>query len=179
MPAPQPEPWLRQTHTDIPVVHRAVLHALEQAGEDIEAWCKPLPPEDLESRPHGLPSVTFQLRHIARSLDRLMTYAEGNALSDEQLSALRAESEASSTAAELFAEFEEALGKTIQRLAALQPVDLDTPRGLGRAGIPTTVGSILIHVAEHTQRHVGQAITTAKVVAFLRHSFYSSSAELL
>ncbi len=168
MAAPQPEPWLRRTHSDIPVVHRAVLHALEQAGEDIEAWCKPLPLEDLESRPHGLPSVAFQVRHIARSLDRLMTYAEGNALSEDQLLALRTEEEASPNIAELFAELEETLRRTIQRLAALQPVDLNTPRGLGRAGIPTTVGSILIHVAEHTQRHVGQVITTAKVVASLR-----------
>jgi len=168
MAAPQPEPWLRETHTDIPVVHRAVLHALEQAGEDIEAWCKPLPLEVLESRPHGLPSVAFQLRHIARSLDRLLTYAEGNPLSEDQLSALRAEGEPSSTSAALFAEFEKTLSETTQRLAALQPVDLNAHRGLGRAKIPTTVGSILIHVAEHTQRHVGQAITTAKVIASLR-----------
>jgi len=168
MAAPQPEPWLRQTHTDIPVVHRAVLHALEQAGEDIEAWCKPLTLEELGSRPHSLPSVAFQLSHIARSLDRLLTYAEGNPLSDEQLSALQAESEPSSTSAALFAEFEESLSETIQRLAALQTVDLSTPRGLGRTAIPTTVGSILIHVAEHTQRHVGQAITTSKVVVSLR-----------
>ncbi|ADV82477.1 DinB family protein [Terriglobus saanensis] len=168
MAAPQPEPWLRQTHTDIPVVHRAVLHALEQAGEDIEAWCKPLTLEELESRPHGLPSVAFQVRHIARSLDRLMTYAEGNPLSEAQFSALRTESEPSPTKVELFAEFEGTLARTLQRRSALQSVDLNTPRGLGRAAIPTTVGSILIHVAEHTQRHVGQAITTAKVVASLR-----------
>jgi uncharacterized damage-inducible protein DinB len=168
MAAPQPEPWLRQTHSDLPVVHRAVRHALEQAGEDIEAWCKPLTPGELELRPHGLPSVAFQMRHIARSLDRLMTYAEGEALSEAQFSALRAESEPSATSSELFAEFEIALGQTMQRLAALQVVDLDTPRGLGRAAIPTTIGSILIHVAEHTQRHVGQAITTAKIAISLR-----------
>jgi hypothetical protein len=27
------------------------------------------------------------------------------------------------------------------------------------------VGGLLVHIADHTQRHVGQAITTAKIVA--------------
>jgi len=30
------------------------------------------------------------------------------------------------------------------------------------------VGGLLVHVAEHTQRHVGQAITTAKIVVAKR-----------
>jgi hypothetical protein len=30
------------------------------------------------------------------------------------------------------------------------------------------VGGLLVHCAEHTQRHVGQAVTTAKVVVGMR-----------
>jgi hypothetical protein len=35
---------------------------------------------------------------------------------------------------------------------------------VGRARLPSTVFGLLFHVAEHTQRHAGQAITTAKIV---------------
>lgn len=35
---------------------------------------------------------------------------------------------------------------------------------MGKKRLPTTVAGLLVHVADHTQRHVGQAITTAKVV---------------
>jgi uncharacterized damage-inducible protein DinB len=30
--------------------------------------------------------------------------------------------------------------------------------------VPTTLGGLLVHVADHTQRHVGQAVTTSKIV---------------
>jgi uncharacterized damage-inducible protein DinB len=36
---------------------------------------------------------------------------------------------------------------------------------VGREQLPATVAGLLIHCAEHTQRHVGQMVTTAKVVA--------------
>ena len=36
-------------------------------------------------------------------------------------------------------------------------------RKVGRAGLPTTVLGLLFHAAEHTTRHVGQAITTALI----------------
>jgi len=36
---------------------------------------------------------------------------------------------------------------------------------VGEKHLPTTLGGLLVHIADHTQRHVGQAITTAKVVA--------------
>jgi uncharacterized damage-inducible protein DinB len=37
-------------------------------------------------------------------------------------------------------------------------------RKLGRAGLPTNVLGLLFHAAEHCTRHVGQAITTAKIL---------------
>ncbi len=72
------EPWLRGTVTDVPAVQRAVLHALELAEEDIEKWCSSLSEEQFNARPAGIAPVAFHLRHIARSLDRLLTYAEGH-----------------------------------------------------------------------------------------------------
>ena len=76
-----PEPWLRGTLAEVPAVQRAVLHALELAKEDLERWCDGLSDEELHARPGGIAPVAFHLRHIARSMDRLLTYAEGNQLS--------------------------------------------------------------------------------------------------
>src|ERR1700730_21241 len=87
-----PEPWLRGTLKEIPAAQRAVLHALEMAEEDLKRWCGDLTYEQIHASPFGLPPVAFHLRHIARSLDRLMTYAEGRSLTDEQVAALKAES---------------------------------------------------------------------------------------
>jgi hypothetical protein len=39
---------------------------------------------------------------------------------------------------------------------------LTEPRYVGRKMLPSTVIGLLTHIAEHTQRHVGQAITTAR-----------------
>ena len=107
--ATQPEPWLRGTHTEIPAVLRAVVHALELAREDIDKWCAPLSDEVLNARPGQSPDpiapVAFHLRHIVRSLDRLLTYAEGEHLRPEQLAALRTELDPVATHAELFSEF--------------------------------------------------------------------------
>lgn len=158
-----PEPWLRGTLTDVDPLRRAVLHALELAAEDAARWCDPLSEAQLLERPAGLPPVAFHLRHIARSLDRLLTYAEGEQLSPEQLAALKTELEGG-TAAEARAELRAALERSTARIRALSPEHFSDPRGVGRSQMPTTVAGLVIHCADHTQRHIGQAVTTAKVV---------------
>src|SRR5260221_168355 len=87
----QPDPWLRGTLTEVPAVQRAVLHALELAREDMERWTADLSDEELNARPGDIASVAFHLRHIARSLDRLLTYAEGSELSAAQIETMKAE----------------------------------------------------------------------------------------
>lgn len=158
------EPWLRGTFTDVGAVHRAVLHALELAEEDLTRWCVGLSDSELNERPFGLPPVAFHIRHIARSLDRLLTYAEGEQLSAEQIASLKGEMEAGASQESIFAEFRGALTKSAERVRALVSADFNQPRGVGRKQLSTTVGGLLVHVADHTQRHVGQAITTAKVL---------------
>ena len=157
------EPWLRETLTDVEPVARGVLHALELAGEDLRKWCGTLSDEQLNRRPAGLASVTFQLRHIGRSLDRLLTYAEGLALNEEQLRALRMEMEESATREELFRELEAALERSARRVRALAGNDYSSVRVVGKKQLKTTLGGLLVHVADHTLRHVGQAIITAKL----------------
>ncbi len=160
----QPEPWLRGELREVPAVQRAVLHALALAAEDIEKWCGELTEEQLNMRPAGAAPVAFHLRHIARSLDRLLTYAEGHALSDDQLNALKSELAPNAKREALFAEFSAAIAKSTARVGAIDASRLEEPRAVGKHQLPTTLGGLIVHVADHTQRHVGQAITTAKIV---------------
>jgi uncharacterized damage-inducible protein DinB len=168
--APQVEPWLRDTHTEHDAIARAVLHALDLAGEDLTKWCASLTDEELNARPYNLPPVAFHLRHIARSLDRLLSYAEGTQLDATQKAALRTELEPGATHTDLFAELHAALRTSATRATAFSPDQYNSPRGVGRAALPTTVGGLLVHCADHTQRHTGQAITTAKLILAQREA---------
>jgi uncharacterized damage-inducible protein DinB len=162
------EPWLRGTLVEEDAVRRGVLHALEQAREDVARWCSEFTGEQLEARPFGLPSVAFQMRHIARSLDRLLTYAEGRKLSDQQLEALESEMQPSGSREIVFAEFEGGMDSAVERIRAIPPASYDKARWVGRAELPSSVGGLLVHCADHAQRHIGQLVTTAKVVAGMR-----------
>ena len=158
------EPWLQGTLTEYPVLQRALLHSLQMAQEDTTKWCSNLDDREIHERPFGLPSVAFQLRHIARSLDRFCTYAEGKPLTEQQLSALASELENIGTSTSIFSELQASLENTRRRIHTIIRRPLDTPLTIGRQRLPTTLAGLLVHAAEHTQRHVGQAITTAKLI---------------
>ena len=161
---PSIEPWLRGSESDVPAVGRAVLHALQLAAEDLQKWCAVLSDEQLNTSPAGAPPVAFHIRHLARSVDRLLTYAEAGELSAEQMALLRCEGARDTTKTQLFTELTAALKDAAIRVRALAHWNMEEPRTVGRKRLPTTVGGLLVHVADHTQRHVGQAITTARVV---------------
>jgi len=162
------EPWLRGTLADVPVLTRAVLHALQLAREDIERWCGGLSDPELNARPGSVAPVAFHLRHIVRSADRLLTYADARQLSADQIAALKSELLEEASKAELFAEFRAGIESAASRVRAFNPSTFEEPRKVGKLQLPTTVGSLLIHVADHTQRHVGQAITTARIATAAR-----------
>ena len=149
-------------------LQRAILHALELAREDLECWCRDLSDEELNARPCDIAPVAFQIRHIARSMDRLLSYAEGIALSSEQIAQMKSELDPGATGEEIFAELDEAVEVSATRIRSFSPETLAETRTVGRQQMPTTVAGLLIHVADHTQRHVGQAITTAKIVKAMR-----------
>lgn len=165
-----PEPWLRGTLTEVTAVPRAVLHALELARGDLQHWCESLSDEELNLEFEGIASVAFHLRHIAGSIDRLLTYAEGRELDADQIAALKNEKAASATREQLFLGLDASLASAAKRIRALGMGDLEERRVVGIKKLPTTVGGLLIHVADHTQRHVGQAVTTAKFVRALREA---------
>ena len=167
-PAPAVEPWLRGTHAELPAAGRAVLHALDLALEDLTKWTAGLTDAEVHTQPLGLTSVASHLRHIARSTDRILSYAEGKQLAAEQLAALKAEQSGEETLAELLAEVEASFSNAAERVRILATADLNIVRGVGRKLLPTSIGGAMIHVADHTQRHVGQVVTTSKVLKALR-----------
>ena len=127
-----------------------------------------MPAEHVWQRPGGAASIGFHVRHLGGALDRLLTYARGEVLSDAQRTALRAEREPGRPAPSLgevasgaYATIERAL----EQLRATSHEELLVPRKVGRAGLPSTTLGLIFHAAEHCTRHAGQAISTAKILA--------------
>jgi uncharacterized damage-inducible protein DinB len=160
-----PEAWLRGPLEGVPMQLQPVAHALVQALEDVERATAPLPAEELRARPGGAASVGFHLRHLAGSTDRLLAYARGEQLSPVQLAFLAAEEEETGAgAAELLAGVRAAVERAMEQLRATREAELDEPREVGRGRLPSSVRGLLYHVGEHTARHAGQTVTTARVV---------------
>ena len=163
--AQKTEPWMRGTHPELDPLRRGVVHALEQAMEDAERWCAGLSEDAMFARLDA-PPVAFHVRHMARSLDRLLTYAEGRSLDAEQIEKLGSEM-APGTCAEVMREFREGVAAAMVRVRGVDPSSYGEARGIGRKQLPTTVAGLLIHCAEHTARHTGQMVTTVKFVRAL------------
>jgi len=163
-----PEVWLRGAPVpDVPALLQPVAHSLLQCREELTAALAGLTPDQLWQRPNGAASIGFHARHAAASLDRLLTYARGEPLSPAQMAALAVEETpdlASDAAATLAAGFDAAVERALAQLRATSESTLLEPRGVGRARLPSTVLGLLFHAAEHTQRHVGQLVTTGKVI---------------
>lgn len=157
------EPWLRGPLAGVPAVLAPTLHAYAQAREDLAHWTEGLADAEIWSRPHGLAPVGFHLRHIAGSVERLTAYLCGQQLTPQQLEAMQREMEPESGRLRLLDEVNEALRNSEQVIRALNPASLAEPRGVGRKQLPTTVIGLVVHLAEHTQRHVGELIVTAKL----------------
>lgn len=161
----EPEFWLRGVRVEgISPALQPVAHALLQAMEDVERAASELSAEELWTRPGGAASAGFHLRHLAGSLDRLTTYARGEALTDAQLAALRAEQEPGASAEAVLAEVRATVERALDQLRRTPDAVLDEPREVGRGRLPSSVRGLLYHAGEHTSRHAGQVITTANVV---------------
>lgn len=148
-------------------VHAAILYSLEHAREDLAKWTDPLSEEQLWQAHDDIAPVGFHMLHIAGSVDRLITYAEGTQLTMAQLEELKAEKEARPSRAGLFERLDTAFQRASAVVLSSAPERFGEVRELGRKRIPVTLGGLLIHIAEHTQRHVGEAIVTAKLAKSL------------
>jgi hypothetical protein len=184
-----PEVWLRGPIPGIPALLQPVAHALLQAREEVNVLMDGFPEAHLWDRPAGVAAPGFHLQHLAGVLDRLFTYAAGKALSGEQLAELAAEGRPGPeetaargiagpeetaagemagpgklTVGDLIGRWNRQVDKAIEQLKNTPEQVLTDVRGVGRALLPSTVLGLLVHAAEHTQRHVGQLLVTVRVV---------------
>jgi len=140
-----------------------VFHSFAMVREDLAYYTEGLTTEDVWRRTGALPSLGFHLRHMGHSVDRLVTYLCGDQLSDAQIATLKQETEPGATLGQLLEDIDDKLSDAERRIRSIEPSMLNEPRYIGKKRLPSTVLGILVHVAEHTQRHLGQAITTAKL----------------
>ncbi|TGD83207.1 DinB family protein [Hymenobacter wooponensis] len=168
-PATLPEVWLRGPLPDVPPLLQPLAHALLQAREEVTAALGHFPDELLAARPAGVASVGFHLRHLAGVLDRMQTYARQQPLSEEQFRYLAAEKDGptvpgtADTTAALVERFQEAVEHMLHTLRTTPEEILPEFRPVGRQALPSTVVGLLTHATEHTTRHVGQLLVTARV----------------
>ncbi|MEP7372115.1 MAG: DinB family protein [Chitinophagaceae bacterium] len=162
----QLEFWLRGTLPEIIPVLQPVAHAVLQAQIEVQEALLHFPETLLWHKPAGVASVAFHLQHLAGVLDRLFTYAKGEQLSEEQLTILQNEGkeDTSICLADLVQRFNSQVELSINQLKNTTEKSLTETRGVGRKQIPSTVLGLLFHAAEHSQRHTGQLLVTAKIL---------------
>ena len=175
-----PEVWLRGPVADIPALLQPVAHAILQAREEVRQMMDEFPDQHLWDRPAGVASPGFHLQHLTGVLDRLFTYARGEALTAVQLAALASEGEkriseevhglsghdnaSGGEVAGLVRRFAAQIDLALAQLKETPENTLTDPRAVGRGRLPSTVIGLLVHAAEHTQRHTGQLLVTTRVL---------------
>jgi hypothetical protein len=161
------EVWLRGPLPDIPPLLQPVAHALLQAREEVNALMIDFPEIFLWVKPGGMASPAFHLQHFTGILDRLFTYARGEALTQIQLDYLNVEGKEPAyecSVSDLIEKFNDQVDIALNQLSKTDEATLTEVRGVGRAQIPATVTGLLTHAAEHTMRHVGQLLVTVKLL---------------
>jgi uncharacterized damage-inducible protein DinB len=157
------EAWLRGPIPGVSPLLAPVLASFQQAREDLARHTEGLTTAQLWAIPAaGGGSVGFNLRHIAGSVDRLTTYLQGGELTAAQMAALQTEKDPGASREELLESVDRAFRHAEAVVRAIDPTTLSDPRTVGRKRLPTTVIGLLTHIAEHTQRHVGESIVTAR-----------------
>jgi len=164
--AEEQEFWLSGPVIDIPDLLQPAAHALLQSNREVKKYLLNFPNEALWTKPFGRASVGFHLEHITGVLDRMLTYAKNEVLSEEQFSYLKKEGIPKSgvTSTDLLLNFEKKMNEALDIFKKTSTSEVTQHRTVGRKKLPTTVIGLYFHAAEHSQRHVGQLLVTASVV---------------
>lgn len=162
-PSP-PEVWLRGPILDVIPLLMPAAHALLQAGEEMHRSVAGLASHDLHTRPGGIASPAFHLRHVAGVIDRMLTYARGDTLSQAQFAALGSERESEGELPDMLVALDASIDSAMHAYRTTPANELFETRTVGRAALPSTVFGLLFHAAEHAQRHAGQLVTTVGVI---------------
>ena len=155
------EPWLRGPIEGLPPIAAHLIYTFTQCREEIALHTVGL--TDVWRAHPPLAPVGFHLAHIAGSVSRLTTYLRGEQLQPAQLVRLKEEKIPGRTLTELLSAMDDEFLATEVLVRGIGAGTYTEPRYVGRQLLPTTVGGLIIHLSEHTQRHLGQAILTAKL----------------
>lgn len=160
------EAWLTGPVEGVHPLLMPAAHSLLQVRQEIPVIVEGLSVDQLWARPGHSASIGFHALHLAGATERLLTYAQGQPLSEAQLQAAKAEPattglEAGELAARVSAAMEHALA-VVRRIPAAA---LTEAREVGRQRLPSTVLGLVFHAAEHATRHVGQMATLRKIVS--------------
>lgn len=161
------EVWLRGPVEGVPTLLQPVAHTLLQAREEVNALMAGFPEIFLWVKPAGMACPAFHLQHLTGILDRLFTYAKGEALTVAQLDYLALEGKETGNdqgMTTLLDSLNKQVDKSILQLRNTSEDTLTEVRGVGRSQIPSTVIGLLMHAAEHTMRHTGQLLVTVRVL---------------
>jgi len=161
-----PEYWLSGPVPDVPPLLQPAAHALLQSVREIKTYLTDFPEDKLWENPFGRASVGFHLRHMTGVLDRMLTYADKKALTEEQFHFLKNENngEGAPSSQQLISDFEAKVNQALSYFKNTPESILTEERFVGRKKMPSTVIGLLFHVAEHSQRHVGQLLVTVSAV---------------
>jgi uncharacterized damage-inducible protein DinB len=163
----EPEFWLRGPVDGVAPVLQPVAHSLLQVREDVAHALTALTAERIWTRVGGAASIGFHAKHVCGSLDRLFTYARGEALTPGQLAFLESERDPGippAGADALRSLVNDAVDRALAQVRATSERTLIEAREVGRRRLPSTTLGLLFHAAEHATRHAGQIVTTAKIV---------------
>lgn len=160
------EYWLSGPVPGVPDLLQPVAHALLQSERELKKYTADFPKELLWAKTAGRASVGFHMNHITGVLDRLMTYAKGESLSDEQFQFLKKEGvfNLDTEIADLQEQFSAKVAEALIYFKTIPEASLTEKRTVGRKKLPSTVMGLLFHAAEHNQRHIGQLLVTVSVL---------------
>ena len=158
--------WQRGPIDGVPAILQPLAHILLQVRESVGEFVEGLTDTEWNARPANVASAAFHVRHIPGVIDRLFTYARGQALSPEQLAAKKTEADPVHQAdvPVVLAALSERVDAAIAELRTIDVATLGDFRAIGRAQLPSSVIGCLTHGAEHSMRHVGQLLVTTRVV---------------
>jgi creatinine amidohydrolase len=165
----QPEVWLRGPVTGVIAELQPVAHSLLQSRAELEHALAGLDVHEAETSPGAAASISFHARHLAGSIDRLLTYARGEQLTEQQRAALAAERKPGGLdGTALLRMVHAAIDHAMDVVRTTDANALNDAREVGGARLPSTVRGLLFHTAEHTLMHGGQIRTTARALQGVR-----------
>jgi uncharacterized damage-inducible protein DinB len=167
----EPEFWMRGPVEGVPALLQPTAHALLQMDAEFSDCLDNFNDKLLWEKPLGVASVGFHALHVVGVIDRMFTYGEEKMLSEEQFEYLREESLGHSHLGtqELKDRLNTAIIIAIEKLKTINISQLIEIRYLGRKRVPVTLIGLLFHSAEHSMRHLGQALVTAQMLTKIQN----------